>query len=640
VWEAAAIGAQLRRARPTGLRSSPVTTDQFLERARARAAAAIRADPTLTLLVAACWVVHAAYQYPSQYLFRLDPDIWFVQLGAWVAMAAEGLAIGLLAPIAVQGLRAGSARIDSPGVVSKAAARMRAILASRWAPLAVGVVSALLQLYVQGSLNPIPLVHDEAGYLLQAKLYASGHWKAAPAPLPEFFEQMYVFVTPFLASKYPPGFPIALVPATWLGVPGLVPVLLVGVSAGLLFALARSITNPWVGAIAWMLWISDPHGQAVPATIMSEQLSTALWLASWWALARWWKDGRPRHLIWLSFFIGWGAITRPLTMFAFAIPVGAVVVVRVARTRAWKQLAAACGVGLAVLSILPLWCKKTTGSWTVSPLALHVRWYTPYDALGFGPAPSPLRPLPPDLRQVSTELRRSRLRHTVKDIPRLVVVRLAEIRADAFPGWRAALAPLLFYALFLLPGTGLFAGATALLDFTAYLWLSHPAHLTKYYLETYPVLDFLAAAGIWALLVEGRKPRRPDARSWRAEAARSGAVAGLGLLLLLVPPAASGIVQLRGSQQQAAASKTRFRRTMASISDPKAVVFVRYAPTHPGYRSFVENDPDLARERVWIVHDRGADDARLLAIAPDRVPYLYDEASGTLTRMERPSADR
>jgi hypothetical protein len=36
------------------------------------------------------------------------------------------------------------------------------------------------------------------------------------------------------------------------------------------------------------------------------------------------------------------------------------------------------------------------------------------------------------------------------------------------------------------------------------------------------------------------------------------------------------------------------------------------------------------------VYDRGAENARLMALAPERVPYLFDEATWTLQPLARP----
>jgi hypothetical protein len=74
----------------------------------------------------------------------------------------------------------------------------------------------------------------------------------------------------------------------------------------------------------------------------------------------------------------------------------------------------------------------------------------------------------------------------------------------------------------------------------------------------------------------------------------------------------------------------------AQIHDPKAIVFVRYGPGHNPNMSLVRNVPDPAEARVWVVYDRGAEDARLLRLARDRVGYVFDEDAWTLTRLGGP----
>ncbi len=64
-------------------------------------------------------------------------------------------------------------------------------------------------------------------------------------------------------------------------------------------------------------------------------------------------------------------------------------------------------------------------------------------------------------------------------------------------------------------------------------------------------------------------------------------------------------------------------------------MFVRYAPGHNPHMSLVANGADLEHARVWVVYDRRGDNARLCRMAPDRVPYLYDEASRRLLPLPR-----
>jgi hypothetical protein len=66
-----------------------------------------------------------------------------------------------------------------------------------------------------------------------------------------------------------------------------------------------------------------------------------------------------------------------------------------------------------------------------------------------------------------------------------------------------------------------------------------------------------------------------------------------------------------------------------------AIVFVRYAASHNDGLSLVRNAPNLDEAPVWTVYDRGAENARLMALAPERVPYLFDEATWTLQPLAR-----
>jgi hypothetical protein len=50
----------------------------------------------------------------------------------------------------------------------------------------------------------------------------------------------------------------------------------------------------------------------------------------------------------------------------------------------------------------------------------------------------------------------------------------------------------------------------------------------------------------------------------------------------------------------------------------KAIGFVRYLPSHDVPGSLVVNESDLTRARAWVVYDRAADNARRLALAPER----------------------
>ena len=183
----------------------------------------------------------------------------------------------------------------------------------RLVPVAVALVTMGVIWYVWGSLRQVPVVHDEASYLLQAETFARGRWAMASPPLPAFFEQFHVFVAPTFASKYPPGHGILLVPGIWLGLPGLVPLLLNGLAAALLFILVRRVTNGWVALLTFALWLPMEQNLWFRPSYFSETTTSALWLLGWFALLKWRETMQQRWLSTVAACIGWMAITRPLT---------------------------------------------------------------------------------------------------------------------------------------------------------------------------------------------------------------------------------------------------------------------------------------------------------------------------------------
>jgi hypothetical protein len=257
-------------------------------------------------------------------------------------------------------------------------------LDSRLAPLAVAAATSVFLAWVWGSLAEPAFIHDEQAYLLQAEIFASGRLSGTPPPLPEFFEQYHVLLAPRLAPKYPPGHALLLVPGVWLGLPGLGPVLLYGAAAGFLFATARRLAGGWVAVLAWLVWLSAPPGNVWRCTYLSECTSTAAWMLAAWLLLKWWETGRAHLLVGIGVLTAWMGITRPLTAVAFAVPV-AVVVLAGARSRGgFRPLLAAAAAGAAVLALLPLWSRASTGSWSTLPYTHYSRVYFPYQKLGFG----------------------------------------------------------------------------------------------------------------------------------------------------------------------------------------------------------------------------------------------------------------
>lgn len=505
-------------------------------------------------------------------------------------------------------------------------------LAGRFAPVPFGLATAALVFYQWGSLRAVAIFRDEAAYVLQSGLFARLRWAAEPPPIPAFFEQMHVLVTPVFAAKYPPGHALVLAAGTALGLPGLVPLLLAGGTGALVFAFARRVGDPWIGLLTWVLWSTSGTVLRFLPSYFSEATTGILWLGAWWMLLEWKRDHRTRWLCGVAAAIGWGAITRPFTMFLFAIPVGLVILVEVARRKgAWKDLAAGLAVGTSILAILPLWSVRTTGDWRTTPLQLYTSLYMPWDVPGFRPVSSTAtRALPPVLDRVRVEMIANRERHVFARLPSIAWHTAIRIVREAWVSPGLSLVLFFLIGLIVIPAVAWTGLASAFLLFAGYLF--YWWHWTLYFLELQPVLAFVTAAGVAAVF----RALRPDSRAARSSAAGWPLLlVAIGVLVVRKEP----IAYWRTARLEHSSYQRQFLTAVESIRDRRAVVFVRYAPDRDYYlhRSSVANGPEGRNARVWIVHDRAAENEALLRLAPERTPYLYDEKTNTLSRLERKS---
>ena len=200
--------------------------------------------------------------------------------------------------------------------------------------------------------------------------------------------------------------------------------------------------------------------------------------------------------------------------------------------------------------------------------------------------------------------------------------------------WGTTLGVLMVFALlglFTLNGTTGFAVISSVFLFLVYLAYATPPSWMLYYLETAPAFAYVTAAGIaWAASLIGRPRGTPhDASfSWRSPRWTRALVAGAALLIL---PGLFTIKAFRGQHIVDRRHLERFASKRETIPEPHAILFVRYAPTHSGHVTYVRNVADLAQAHVWVVYDRGdAENARLIALAPTRATYLYDELGDSI----------
>jgi hypothetical protein len=506
-------------------------------------------------------------------------------------------------------------------------------LASSWAPVVLGGITAAIGWYVWGSLTETGLVHDERAYLLQAQIFASGHWTGPTPPVPEFFEQMHVFLEPRLAAKYPPGHSLILAPGMWVGVPGLMPVILSGVAGAMVFAVARRISDSTVALFTWAFWSTSPAALMWRVSYFSQTTSSGLWLLSIGALLRWKATGKPLHLGVAAASMAWMYLTRPLSAFGLGLPMAVFVLVRIHRQQRWRQILVPALTIVPVVLLNFLWQERTLGSWFSNPYAEYTRQYFPFDKPGFGVDLSPpLRTLAPEISWVGQQFIAIHAAHQPQALPAILFKRVWAVLTLLGSRWRSFLILLFLAGAFAgvsrrgdspARGPTRFALASCLLLMLGYLTFAHPPEWIIYYAEIYPVFFFIAAAGLFHV---GQSVLKLDTAALRS--------AFLIFLLLVTPKLYLDVRSARWAHQTD--SRPEFyrnaARALATIPDRAAVVFVHYPPNHDQHVSLITNTPDYRTARLWLVYDRGAGNARLLACT-DRPAYRLDTNDWTMQRL-------
>jgi hypothetical protein len=515
-------------------------------------------------------------------------------------------------------------------VVSRAArvgtwqpSRIAIALQSPWAPPLFGLLTFAAVRFVWRSFAEPGVVHDERAYLLQAEIFARGHWTAPRPPICEFFEQMHVFVEPGVFAKYPPVHAMMLVPGIWLGMPGLMPAVMAGSAGALTFWLARRLSNVWTALVTWLLWTTAPATLLWAASYFSESTTTVMWLAAAAATILWRDSGKSHYLIIVAAALAWGFNARPLTMVALGVPLGVAVLRQLIAIGTWRSATVPVVVGVALLSVGPLWNYRTVGDWKLDPYPLYSRTYFPFDKPGFGVDPAvPLRPVPPQLAPMDAWSREIHVGYVPSAVPKAFGQRVQALLSWVMVGWRLVIGALLVMALPRARGAALFAVIASVCLLLAYLAFAHPPGWIVYYFELLPALHFLAAGSLIRLLGKTRQPTANAGSYVSPLVTRSSALA----TLLLLPFCLNDLVHIR----KAIDVRNDFHRRAEEAvrrAPPNSILFVRYPPSQDPHRAITRNEADLTSARSWVVYDRGADNARLASLAPHRQLYALDAST-------------
>jgi hypothetical protein len=494
---------------------------------------------------------------------------------------------------------------------------------TRDAALLAAIVSVLTVWIVWGAIDPLPLIEDEYSYVLQSRIFASGHWAAPSPPAPEFFQQAHVITQPVVASKFFPGTALLMSIGAFLGAPVLMQLILTGLTGALLFLLVRRVSTWHTALIAFVLWLSDPLNLRFRAGYFSEITTEAMWVICFWALLEWRERRQRRWMVILALAMGWGAITRPLTMLAFAVPVGILVLRDVGRTKRWSDLAVGIVAGSCVLAIIPLWSAQTTGNWKLTPQTLYTKQYIPYDKPGFGvDSTPPLLALNPVNRFTYEGFFKEHVRHTPANLPKIAFERLRVIAREEWKGPRLVLVPFVVLGLFSMNAAITFALGCSIALFLGYLSYGHWAEWPLYYFEALPILAVLAGLGAMrfaGFVASVNRMAEPD-RYLRRTAIICACASGLLVI-------GTG-KRIRFEHARMAAWDIAFRNSLSQLPMRAAVIFVHFAPGLRPHSNVVLNSPNLAEEPYWIVNDLGGRNHELMQYAGPRIPLSFQEDGG------------
>ncbi len=222
-------------------------------------------------------------------------------------------------------------------------------------------------------------IPDESAYLFQARLFASGHLKAAPMPgatasvrttPPEIYFEHHIHTLRGWFAKYPPGWPFALSIGYLLGCPWLVnPVL--GVLLLLLVNHVASHWGPSTSNLAVLVVAGSAYTMLYSVGFLSHAFSAVVALASLAAVIRAVHQQRLSALAVCFSLVVIGTVIRPYTGAVIAL-LCTVYTVHGFLHRSTLRLRAFAVVGVAGLlsvSLVLLVNRIYTGDFLISPYA-------------------------------------------------------------------------------------------------------------------------------------------------------------------------------------------------------------------------------------------------------------------------------
>jgi hypothetical protein len=502
--------------------------------------------------------------------------------------------------------------------------------------IALGIfVASIIYLYAVAAMQQrdfIPRFHDEFMHLMQTRMLASGRLWMPPHELADFFDTFHILTHPVYASIYFPGAALMNVPAMWLNLPPWVmPLLVAGLSAALLYRVVTELVDGVAAIIAVMLLLSLQMFRFLSIMVMSHAVIVMLGLAVVWAYLNW---RRTRELKWaavLGALCGWAAITRPFDAIAYTLPIAIAVLFNLRalpnmRRRA-VTVAVICAAAAPFLALQLIENVGVTGRLFQTPYQLYAEQDSPQLQVGYAngaaaPPPRAIRSKLPQKREfyenfLTPGLERHRVDNVfatmlTRRLPMVVIVTL-------FTGLLLIVLP----SFVLARAAGRSAVMWTMLPIYLLLYTTFPFLLKHYAIVAAPAMCLMVVLGVRAI-IEGIPTR-----------AQRGAEVFFALFLagIALPP----LKPEAPDDGYPMPSVTFAAKLMPRLVKPPAIVLFHYES--PGN---FHDEPVYNIDAAWPddapiirAHDLGPERNRQLFAyyaqrQPQRTVYLFNRVTGKL----------
>jgi 4-amino-4-deoxy-L-arabinose transferase-like glycosyltransferase len=415
------------------------------------------------------------------------------------------------------------------------------------------------------------------------------------------------------------------------------PLIVASLVAALVYRIASELLDGIAGLLAALLLVSVPTFRWLSLRVMSPMPVMLMGMLMIYAYLCWRRSTGRRQLAWallIGIFAGWGAVCRPLDALCYALPVGLLMVIDVARHMHARRFAVSAM--LIILGAAPFFAlqllvnKGITGSVWLTPYRLYHDRDAPASGYGFTPFDPSAKPesvLPQKQLYYSGNIAPTVKAHRPERMWNNWVEERLPLTARVTTPHLLLLALLPLGVFAIARKTKLWAlGGIALI--LPLLFAPFTFFLPHYAVPAAPGVAMVIVAA--SHLLPGTFPRAK--RYWQTVLPLS--IAALALTSWKT------FNRLAFDDPMSGGSIATLNQTLDTIHDEKALVLFRFdekrlIDAEPVYNADVAW-PDEAQ--IIRAHDLSAElTSKIIAYyaqrSPERIVYRYDEGTGVLARL-------